>query len=381
MEIRLRHRKGRKVEYLDNGKWKTTGKDNKRDAKLWVETRGYESPDIKFSDFAKDIFSDNSDGSYMSIRKNVGNDLANITWSNYENLLNLYVMPFFKDYRLKDISPRTVQTWYITLKKKNGKPFAPKTKDSALSVLSIILDHAIFCGLIQTNSCRSVIRSKPKAVNEKKAFTDEELSRLFPEDIISLISVWESLENACYFMIMRDTGWRPGEVAAIKPSSLIVPELGGIYIEGSIDPKNIELKDTIKTSDKGYEYKIGMLNPFTLSIFNRICERKDPDNLIFTSYKGKALSSQCAYKRFVKAMMRAGVDTEKHPPYSLRVTFFTRTTMTETDTVAMKLMGHTQWHSCYDKRTPEELIRKAYSELSNEYRREKLDSDIVRREG
>lgn len=381
MEIRLRHRKGRKVEYLDNGKWKTTGKDNKRDAKLWVETRDWEKPDTRFGKFAEGMFTDDSDGSYMSIRKSVDNDLANVTWDNYENMLKLYIMPFFKDYRLCDISPRTVQTWYITLKKENGESYAPKSKDNALSVLSIILDHAIFCGLIQTNPCKSVIRSKTKPVNEKKAFTDEELARLFPDDMLNLIYVWERLDNACYFMIMRDTGWRPGEVAAIKPSSLIVPEIGGIYIEGSIDPKRIELKDKIKTSDKGYEYKIGMLSPSTLSIFNRICEGKDPDKLLFTSYKGRALSSQCAYKRFVKGMIRAGVDTDKHPPYSLRVTFFTRTTMTETDTVAMKLMGHTQWHSCYDKRTPEELVRKAYSELSDKYRREKLDSDIVCREG
>ncbi len=383
MEIRLRHRKGRMVEYLDNGKWKSTGKNNKRDAKTWVETRDMQTPDTIFSDFAKDMFTDDSPGSYMSIRKDSGNDLANITWSNYAYMLDSYIMPFFGSYKMKDINPRLIQTWYIGLKKSDGKrPLAPTTRHDILNVLSVIMDHAIFAGIIQFNPCKSVIKSKSIPTIEKKAFTDEEISRLFPDDDFELMRIWKSnLHDACYFMVMRDTGWRPGEVAAMTPSSLVAPEIGGVYTENAVDPKIKEVKNTIKTSDHGYEYKLGILSKRTTVIFLRLCSDLEDNELVFKSKSGEALSSTCMYSRFRKALDRAGISREGHPPYALRTTFFTNTAQTENDSVAMRLMGHTQWHSCYDKRSPADMIRKAFSELSDGYRREKLDRDIIRREG
>lgn len=367
MKIVLRHRKGRKVEYLNSdGKWKSTGKDTKREAKTWVEIFADQNnmPGcIAMRDFITDMIENEGPDSYISFLRSSGKMPTESTWNIMKTILRLYIIPRFGDFMITEISPRMIQNWIVTMKSKFDKPLASTYKDKILRHLGIVFDYAVFCGIIDRNPCRDIIGIRKVPVRKKKEFTDEELASLFPDDDIRLISIWSSKLIACYYMILRDTGWRPGEAAALTPANYIRSG-HGIYTTRSVDSFTSSVKDRIKTSDSGYSMKIGILSDRTSALLEEIIEGMDDDQIIFT-INGKLFVRSRLITTFNKALMACGIDIEGHCPYSFRVTFLTRASMMYPDSVVMEMMGHKNWHSCYDKRSPEELLEKLRKELAD----------------
>lgn len=367
MKIVLRHRKGRKVEYLNNdGKWKSTGKDTKREAKTWVEIFADQNNipgRIAMRDFITGMIEDEGPDSYISFLKESGKMPTEAVWNMKRTIWRLYIIPKFGDFMLNEISPRMIQRWLVTMRSKFNKPLASAYKDKILNNLSVVFDYAVFCGTIDHNPCRDIIGIRKTTSLKKKEFTDEELASLFPDDDSKLISIWSSKLIACYYMILRDTGWRPGEAAALTPANYI-RSTHGIYTTRSVDSFTHTVKERIKTSDKGYSIKIGVLSDRTSELLEEIIEGMDDDQIIFT-INGKLFVRSRLITTFNKALMACGIEQEGHCPYSFRVTFLTRTSMMYPDSVVMEMMGHKNWHSCYDKRSPEELLEKLRMELAN----------------
>ena len=367
MDIVLRHRKGRKVEYLNSdGKWKSTGKDTKREAKTWVEVfadQGNISNGISMRDFITSMIEDDGPDSYISFRRSSGKMPSEATWNIMKTILRLYIIPRFGDFMITEISPRMIQNWLVTMKSKFDKPLASSYKDNILSHLSTVFDYAVFCGIIDHNPCRDIIGIRKTTSRKKKEFTDEELASLFPDDDSKLISIWSSKLIACYYMILRDTGWRPGEAAALTPANYI-RSTHGIYTTRSVDSFTHTVKDRIKTSDSGYSMKIGILSERTSALLEEIINGMDDNQIIFT-INGNLFVRSKLITIFNKALMACGIEQEGHCPYSFRVTFLTRTSMMYPDSVVMEMMGHKKWHSCYDKRSPAELLEKLRKELAD----------------
>ncbi|MDA3958575.1 hypothetical protein [Oceanispirochaeta sp.] len=68
------------------------------------------------------------------------------------------------------------------------------------------------------------------------------MEKLFPSDKEELLRIWQGLKWTVFFFIMRDTGFRPGEVAGLTRSAYY-SSVGGIYTTGSIDTVTGKYKD------------------------------------------------------------------------------------------------------------------------------------------
>lgn len=355
----LRKRDGRCVQYLDeNGKWKTTGCNSISQARAWYY-RNFVNSKIKFKDFAKDFFSDKSVTSfyYLCIKTNKIREPA--WWENNTYYLNCYYIPFFGDMAIEDITAPMIQDWYLSLEGSQKKELSDGSKQKILSGLSIILDHAVFKGIISSNPCLKVMKITC-SYNEREIFSKEELEMMFPDDIDEMIRIWRSINFAGFFLVMADTGWRPSEVAGTTVGNFY-PELNGIYTMQSIDLKKRVVKQRVKTSDKGYKYRVGKISDKACKVIDLILSQRDsicPSDLIFLKEDGNPIDSYTMARRYNRAMKILGLSTENRTPYSLRTTFFTEMTKTYSDEIAMELMGHKKWHTCYDKKTPIDVIKK-----------------------
>ncbi len=347
---------GKAILYLnEEGKWKSTGKKTFGEARDWYYNQKPKD-ELTFRIFAENIFTDESDGSYRQLQILTGRHTRNAWW--HANALHLkgYLMPFFGDIPMYKINTKMIQSWYLTFKGKNKTNLNAQSKRKILDCLSEIMGYAVYSGVIDVNPVKAVIKMKVTDVG-REPYTPEELARMFPENDIELISIWGDLKWATFFMIMRDTGWRPGEILALTSEGYI-EELNGVYTTQSVNSFDKAVQDSVKTSDRGYKYRIGILSEQTGGLLRMLINQTEDKDLLFRSYKGEILISDCARIIFKRRMALLGIDTTNRPPYALRTTFMTNVAKTMNREQVEELMGHRQWRACYDKRTAEDVLAK-----------------------
>ena len=354
-KVRFREIKGRNVQYLEEGgKWTSTGKGSIAEAKEWYYS-GKGKNDVKLADIADGIFADRSDGSYIDIMEKTGRIQSEEVLYNYNLFLKIYIMPYFGNIKISDISSPMIQSWYINLKKKDGNDMVNTYRNNILKVLSLIMNWAMYNGIIDHNPVYDIYRM-PEDNSGRRPFSNEELALMFPEDKDKLISIWGNVRNSCYFLIFRDTGWRPGEILSITPFN-ILDEYKAISTTSSFDSFKKKIKNSIKTTKKGSKYKIGFLSDFTYSMLKDICSTINYEQYVFEDKYGTIPTSRQMLKIFHRSLDSIGIDSEGRPQYSLRTTFMTNISNTMSKDKVMLLMGHNQWRECYDKRTDEDLIK------------------------
>ena len=364
MVMQLKQVKGRNVMFLDrNGKWKSTGCKTKQEAKAWfVSNFGSEFP--YFEDFAKGFFTDRGPDSFHDMCMKTKRYQNYEWWESNDARLKNYVLPMFGSLMWNRITTPLIQDWYLSLKGISGRPIADATKKKILNCLNVIMKHAKFRGIIKTNPCEGVMRIVEEN-RERKPFSEEELVRMFPIDTKRLVSIWTTLQMACFMSIAKDTGWRPGEIAGLTFENYF-PEYCGIYTTQSIDFVKHVVKPRVKTTGNGYKYRTGIISDqtkYVMEEYIRTIPEKERTGLIFKGKDGKPITLRWIEKSFKTGLERLGLSTEQRPLYSLRTTFFTIGASTMPDDVLMELMGHKKWHVCYDKRTPEAVIKKMYNLL------------------
>lgn len=356
-EVKLRSNgKGNSILYLnEEGLWKSTGKKTFLEAREWYYEQKPKD-ELTFEIFSKGFFTDESVGSYKYLQTVTGRHTSKEWWSSRNNHLNGYLIPFFGKIPLYKINTKMIQSWYLSFKGKNKENLDPQSKRKILDCLSIIMGHAVYSGLIPTNPCDAVIKIKVEDVG-REPYTEEELARMFPENDEELIATWGSLMWATYFMIMRDTGWRPGEISALTSKGYF-EELNGIYTTQSVNSFDKTIQNSVKTTNKGYKYRIGVLTEQTGGLIRRLIQERKEGELLFRSYKGEIITSFSVRKIFRVRMAEIGIDTKNRPPYALRTTFMTNAAKKMNREQVEELMGHKQWRSCYDKRSAEDILEK-----------------------
>ncbi len=361
IKTRYRHIKGRKVQYLDqHGFWKSTGCDSLAEAKLWYERNIEGNANGNFRNFSQDMFTDRRVGSYWWVRQNTNRGATEAWWYCNNIILQNYILPAFGDLEMRDITPSLVQDWYFSLKGKRKGYVGDSTKNIYMRCLKQVFDWARLKGIIASNPVDGVI--KIIAQNKRRdRFSDEELAMMFPESIGEAISVWNDMALASFLYIMKDTGWRPGEILGLSVEGFY-PEYRGIFTSQSFDSFTKEIKPTIKTSRKGYDHKVGILSPFTVSLFEAYL--KDSGIHEGAVFKKSGMDTHSIRLLYIDRMNKLGISTENRPPYAIRTTFMTRMARKYDEETVKELMGHTQWHDCYDRRTPEELLAKIASRIS-----------------
>jgi len=241
------------------------------------------------------------------------------------------------------------------LKSPKGEKYTNQTKNAILYVFRMVFDNAMIDGLVDTNEARKV--KALKVVHAKRPTpTQEEINILMPMDDEMFKKTFKNLYVRTYFAIFRDTGFRPSEILALRRSD--IREDGTVYTEYMFDSKTKTIEHRIKTTGKGKDYKIGRLSEQSMRFVSQT-----EGEYIFFDNKDK-FDIMTLNRRF-KTVCKKYLGHKRYTQYSLRHAFMTNLISKYPKELIMELMGHTQWESCYDDRTPEMIIdnlRKALSQ-------------------
>ena len=347
---RLRKRDGRKVEVTyDNRTWKSTGYDTieEADEKLRLGRL-----DI-FGDYAKDFYKRHDENSIWYTKTVRGRDVKTHTYKTKQTRLDKVILPRFGSMKMVDIKARDIEKWFLTMKQKNGRQYAPQTKNDILTIMKEILDQAMLDGILNVNEARKVKPFK-KLRPKLSTLTDDEIDILFPPEDSKLINIFGSVVVACYFRIFLDTGFRPCEIMGLRFSD-IRPD-GSVYTEHMFDFHENKIVNRIKTTDHGKDYKVGVLSPQSLRLISMLHgEYIILDNLLHDKHH----YIPDTFKTVVKNLLGRTDLTQ----YRMRHAFASRMRRKYPKELVMELMGHTTWESTYDVRTSDQIMDTVRTEL------------------
>jgi integrase len=334
------------VQFADYpGKWFSSGQSASATAIAWAKRHRaslLRMDSATLGEFAKGFYDDKSAWVRRRIAK-LGRDGAFSAefLPQHRARLKNYLMPAFKDFPLQEITRRMFDDWLLELKGVYGgqhgaESIKNSTKNKIIDCLKHIMVEAVDQGIIEHNPIDGI---KPFGRDEdaREVFNAPELKALFPVDRGAAEAVWLSQMWLSYFVILRDTGIRPGELHALTWGDWM-PEYGGFPITKAIENKTGRVKGTKTGSVKpAYLSTRGLQE---LEIWRTVSKHTDPKDLIF-SFDGRGhILTETAAKHFRGACARAGVDRRRRTPYCLRHSFATFALDELPLALVQKLLGH-----------------------------------------
>jgi len=238
------------------------------------------------------------------------------------------------------------------------RPLAGATRNRILSVLSEIYTHLIEEGKLKINPVRDVVRCNSYPEKPRSALPVGEVKTLFPDNHAELKRIWRTQKYICAFLILRDTGLRPGELVALK------------WHDWNSEIKFFPILRAIESGSKGKEKgtKTGSTKPAIITdqaageieaLRKRV--KPKPEDYIFANKYGMPYSTHRLSWNFHKAVERAGLERAELTPYWLRHTFNSMMLETNDTKTVQLLMGHNTeaMTRYYRHATPESLARTA----------------------
>jgi integrase len=218
-----------------------------------------------------------------------------------------------------------------------GRPLAGATRNRILSVLSELYVHLIGEDTAKINPVLNVTRCCSKPEHPRGAVSIAAMKQLFPADHEGMKKLYISQKYICAFLVLRDTGLRPGELIALRWKDWR-PELRFFPIMKAIESGT-------RTNEKGT--KTGATKPAMVTFqaaeeMERLRKKVKPlpDQFIFANYKNVPFDTHRLNWAFRRAVRLAEIDRDDLTPYWLRHTFNTRAIETLPDDVVRRLMGH-----------------------------------------
>ena len=139
------------------------------------------------------------------------------TYDGYEYRLKKYIIPFFKDRKLRDISGEDIQEFILTLEnEKTKEALAPNTICSITMLLFDFFDYCMTEGIIKSNPCSKVVLPKKKR-KKVETFTKRERSA-----IIRQIEK-KPQSRSRLVLVALHTGMRLGELTSLKWKNVDLP--------------------------------------------------------------------------------------------------------------------------------------------------------------
>ncbi len=344
------------------GKWISTGTDDVTQAVFWAEAKlksdGFiTAKDITLKAFAGRIFTPEDPYRIRERDLRYGKRYDDYYYDQKQGFLKNYILPRFGSQLIKTINEIAIESWFLDLRLLNGSKMADDTRNKILIAFRLVLQEAVRRGVVKENAA-----SKVQMINEdnevREPFAPEEMALLFPEDDADLLKVWDGLFWTTYFLIFRDTGFRPSEIAALRVQDYF-PGQHGVYSTRSIHFRTRQAKDSIKTSRKGKDYKVGVLTSRTerfLQMRIEICRQNGEEHLFLTGNR-KLLCPDVSNKHFKACADRIeGLERRDRTQYCLRHSFETDLAGKVENKVVAELMAHTNFNPTYDHRTPETIL-------------------------
>lgn len=219
------------------------------------------------------------------------------TWTHYESILRVHVLPTFADQPIGAIGPPEVRR-FLTERTKAGA--APGTVRSARKVLRLVLATALADSAIRSNPCDgSRVAASPRA--EMVFLTSEQVETL----ATTIDARYATLINLAAY-----TGLRAGEICALRVGRVDLESARITVAESVTEVQGLGLHFS---EPKTYERRTVTLPAFLAERLAHHLEHRpdDPETLVFTSPEGSTLNHKNFYRRHFKpAVAAADLPTE-----------------------------------------------------------------------
>jgi len=289
---------------------------------------------MRIRDYA-DLFSQNGYWRYKRAEKK--KKYTNKSMKTRDAVMKNWIVPLWGEYNPKKLTVQIIDKAMMGMTSDLTKrPLAGATRNRILSVLSEMYVHLIEEGLLKHNPVRDVVRCNSYPEQPRSALPTDDIKKLFPDDRTELKKIWRTQKYICAFLILRDTGLRPGELIALKwrdwnSEIKFFPVLRALE-SGSKKEKGTKTgatKPAIITDQAAAEIEV-----------LRKKAKPKPDDYIFANKHGVPYSTDRLSWNFHKAVERAGIKRPELSPYWLRHTYNTRSLETLPDDLVRHLMGH-----------------------------------------
>lgn len=383
---RFTRRKGKKnIEVMFAhipGRWFSTKTDDMVEAVLWAEGKLSEtgilnnSSEMTLFEFAQDFYKPSDPRGFRKRNERRGFNYSETYYEQKQRLLENYILPAHGRFLVSSISDTMVEELVFNASSVAfGRNLANDTKNKIFGAYNYVLEEARRLGVISLNPCDKALKMA-RRFKSRESFTSSELERLFPSDQNELLRIWGDEMWVCYFLIQYETGWRPGEVAALEAKNFF-PQTRGIYTTSDIDWKHRTVQPRIKTSDSGQRFKAGILSERTSRILEEYLERTEKQ-YPFKQDNGMFIGSAGANKHLKDSCRKAGVDVvrngKKRTQYSFRHSFQSYYLGRIPEKARLLLMGHTKIRNEYTHLDAQEVLERVREV-------EGLDEAIEKRRG
>jgi integrase len=166
-------------------------------------------------DFADGLY--NLDGALMIKRRQKNRPLTDKSASIRNGYIKNYVIPLWGDLDVSELTVKKIDEGLLNLKSvRNGGDLSGTLKNTILLILADVFNYAIEDGIIVSNPAKAVMRFSQAVKNQREAISKEEMALLFPEGHEELLKIWRKQIYATAYLVLRDTGLRPGELRALQ---------------------------------------------------------------------------------------------------------------------------------------------------------------------
>lgn len=254
------------------------------------------------------------------------------TYSAMKGIAKNYLIPLFGNYYPNELRPKVIRESLRPLLLSGG------TKNKIIRCLSNIYRYLIEDDEVTENPPAAVIRYSTSVINERGIIPDDEMQRLFPTSHDARLKIWRTQRYMCAFMVFRDTGMRPGELAALQWSDWYPEELFFPVVKAV----EAETKNRIKCTKTG-NCRPSLVEPETAVELEtlRKMAKQSADHFIFAGIKNNIpYDSNRLCFALRHALASAGINRPEYTTYWFRHTFNTRALIKLPEEKVRILMGH-----------------------------------------
>jgi len=223
------------------------------------------------------------------------------------SLLDNYILPFFKNRKLRQISRSIVYDWLLKLREKpgrSGNAISPATVNRAFACLRIMMNQAEEWEYIQKTPLKKnmLLAEKPK---ERGIFTTEEVKELFKDE--SIETVWDgNLQHFVGNLLPLTTGMRQGEVLGLQVQHVFEDHVAVLQSwskkYGLNDPKwNSKRLIPIPLKTSKYLSKLIQVSPY----------QGDDDFVFYGRFREKPLNGKTLLRNLYRALEKIGIDEDE----------------------------------------------------------------------
>jgi integrase len=249
-----------------------------------------------------------------------------------------YIIPLYGEYEPSLLTPRKIKDRLIGIMGiKTRKPLCGCVKNRILLCLSNIYSYLIEEDIVDKNPVKLSMPFSRKQKMYRGAITNAEMDLLFPKSHEDLLKLWRTQKYICAFLVLRDTGLRPGELVALKWKDWYAEKRFFPIVKAIEAGTRARLKGTKTGSVKPALVKEETARELEIL---KAKTKPNPDDFIFAGMNNIPYDTHRLCWNFRAGLKRAGIDKPEYTPYWLRYTFNTRGLENLPDEIVRRLMGH-----------------------------------------